>query len=145
MKEQNYEHHRFYYWPHHFLFYGCVALASALCLFGFWQYPEQRFLWAVTYFLVLLIVGLGFMTRQHYSLGNQNRIVRLEMRLRYYLLTGKRFEEIERQLSFGRIAALRFASDEELPALIGRAVNENLTSDQIKRAIKHWLPDKMRV
>jgi len=85
------------------------------------------------------------MLRQHYALGNQNRIVRLEMRLRYYQLTQKRFEPLEQQLSFNQIAALRFASDEELIELIRRAINESLSPKDIKKAIQNWTPDYMRV
>ena len=84
------------------------------------------------------------MLRQHYALGNQNRIVRLELRFRYFVLTQKRLEPIEAQLSFGQLAALRFAPDEELPALVDRAVKEQLSGKEIKLAIKNWLPDEMR-
>lgn len=145
MKEQNYKNHIFYYLPHHLFFYGSVAVAFVLCGIGFYHYPEQRVLWAMVAFAVFMIVWLAFMTRQHYALGSQNRTVRLEMRLRYYILTSKRFEEIEKQLSFYRIAALRFASDEELPELINAAISEKLSSTEIKRRIKNWLPDTMRV
>ena len=85
------------------------------------------------------------MLRQHYALGNQNRIVRLEMRLRYYQLTGKRLEPLEEKLSFGQIAALRFASDAELLPLMERAEKENLSPKQIKQAIQNWQGDYMRV
>jgi len=95
--------------------------------------------------LLVIIAWLSFMMRQHYALNNQNRIVRLELRFRYYVLTGKRLEPIEQKLSFGQLAALRFASDEELPALTERAVNENLSSDAIKKSIKNWQADNMRV
>ncbi len=88
---------------------------------------------------------LSFMLRQHYALTNQNRTVRLEMRLRYYQLTGKRLEPIEEQLSFGQLAALRFASDDELPALVQKALSEHMTADAIKRSIKNWVADDMRV
>ena len=40
-----------------------------------------------------------------------------------------------------QIVALRFASDAELPGLLERAEREQLTADQIKRAIKNWVPD----
>ena len=85
------------------------------------------------------------MMRQHYALINQNRTVRLELRLRYFILTQKRFEEVEARLKSSQIYALRFAPDTELPALVERALNENLSGDDIKRAIKQWLPDTMRV
>ena len=85
------------------------------------------------------------MVRQHYALGNQNRIVRLEIRLRYYILTGKRFEQIEEQLSFKQIAALRFAADDELGPLIERAISQKLSPEQIKKSIVNWQADNMRV
>jgi hypothetical protein len=85
------------------------------------------------------------MLRQHYALGNQNRIIRLEIRLRYFQITGKRFEEIEKDLSIPQIVALRFASDEQLLMLIQEALNKNLSSDSIKRSIQNWQPDNMRV
>lgn len=85
------------------------------------------------------------MMRQHYALICQNRIVRLEMRLRYYQLTQKRLEAIEDQLSFGQLAAVRFASDEEFVPLLEKAIREKLSPDEIKKAIKNWQPDYMRV
>ena len=85
------------------------------------------------------------MLRQHYALNNQNRIVRLEMRFRYYTLTHERLEPLEINLSFGQLAALRFASDEELPTLVQRALKENLSPKDIKKSIRVWLPDHMRV
>lgn len=85
------------------------------------------------------------MLRQHYALGNQDRIVRLELRFRYYVLTGKRLEPLESNLSIRQMAALRFAPDEELPAMVERAIKENLSAPQIKKSIVHWLPDHMRV
>ena len=66
------------------------------------------------------------------------------MRLRYFELTGKRLEEIESQLGLGRVCALRFASDAELPALVQRALAENLSADEIKKAVKNWQADDMR-
>lgn len=145
MKKQDYHNHIFYYWPHHFFFYGAVIIGFAVSGAGFYLYPGQRVVWAMLAFFIFLIVWLAFMTRQHYALGNQDRTVRLEMRLRYYILTGKRFEDIESQLSFDRIAALRFAPDDELIQLIDAAIIEQLSADEIKRRIKNWLPDTKRV
>lgn len=102
-------------------------------------------LWLMVALLIVLIAGLAFMTRQHYALGLQDRLVRQELRLRYYILSGQRLEDVEKQLPFKVIAALRFASDEELIPLIHRAISERLTPDQVKRSIRSWLPDTMRV
>lgn len=69
----------------------------------------------------------------------------LEFKLRYYQLAQKSFSDIENNLSFKQVAALRFASDDELLFLIGKAIAENLSPDTIKRQIKNWKPDYMRV
>ncbi len=85
------------------------------------------------------------MMRQHYALGNQNRIVRLEFRLRHFELLGKSSIETEKQLSFSQLAALRFADDMEFKLLLDKAIKENLSADDIKRSIRNWQADDMRV
>jgi hypothetical protein len=76
-----------------------------------------------------------------YTTKLQDRIIKLEMRLRgAQLLSGAQQATLNR-LSNPQVVALRFASDEELPSLLERAEREQLTADQIKQAIKHWLPD----
>lgn len=85
------------------------------------------------------------MMRQHYALTNQNRTVRLEMRLRYYQLTQLRFEPLEKKFSFKQIAALRFAGDDELLSLIDKTFEEKLSPDAIKKSITDWQEDHMRV
>jgi len=145
MKQQNYSNHAKYYTPHHFIFYPLILvflIASITCIV---KYPEEALLWAAVTGIMLLIGWLSFMMRQHYAITNQDRIIRLELRLRYYILTQQRLEPIEQQLRFGQLAALRFASDAELPALIQRAVKEQLSSSDIKKAIQNWEPDHMRV
>jgi hypothetical protein len=109
------------------------------------HHPDQREIWMAIIAILILIGGSSFMMRQHYALGNQNRLVRLELRFKYYLLTGKRLELHEPKLSFGQLAALRFVSDEELSALVDRTLNENLSPGELKNMIVHWLPDHMRV
>jgi len=146
MKKQGYNNHRSYYAPHHFIFYPIVLFLLALAVYG-WVHdePGHEWLWIVVGAGVLLIGWLSFMMRQHYALTLQNRLVRMEMRFRYFTLTGQRLEPLEQQLSFGQLAALRFAPDEELPALLKRALEEGLSPAHIKKSIKNWLPDYMRV
>ena len=134
-----------YYTAHHFVFYPLLLIAISISVYKYNHHPDQKHIWGAVMALFFFIGWSSFMMRQHYALGNQNRIIRLELRFRYYLITGKRFEPLEDKLSFRQLAALRFASDEELVGLIDRAINENLTSRQIKKTILHWLPDHMRV
>lgn len=145
MKKQDYSNHVRYYTPHHFVFYPVAIAGICLGIWGILKYPDQKYLWIAITLLFCLVACLSFMMRQHYALNNQNRVVRLELRLRYYQLTGQRLEPLEQKLSLKQLSALRFASDEELPGLIHNAITENLSPDAIKKSIRNWLPDEMRV
>ena len=145
MAAQNYSNHIRFYPAHHFVFLPlslALIIVSATFIFKF---PQERHLWIATTVLLVMITWVCIMLRQHYALNNQNRIVRLEMRLRYYELTGKRLESVEQQLTFGQLSALRFASDDELLSLMEKALKEHLAPNDIKKQIKHWVPDEMRV
>lgn len=145
MQQQNYKNHIRFYTPHHFVFYPVLLVCLCISLWLAFDRPGQCIEWLFISLLLLLTGWLSFMMRQHYALNNQNRIIRLEMRFRYYVLTGKRLDLLEDQLSFGQIAALRFASDEELPGLLDRALQEQLAPAAIKKLIGRWNPDHMRV
>ncbi|RYU95076.1 DUF6526 family protein [Emticicia agri] len=145
MEKQNYQNHVRYYPLHHFIFYPVAGFLMGLCIYFSSQYQEQQLIWIVMSSVVFLVIWLSYMLRQHYALINQDRIVRLELRFRYYLLTKKRLELIEHKLTLKQLLALRFASDEELPELIEEAAAINLSAKEIKQSIKNWTPDYMRV
>lgn len=145
MSKQNYHNHVRYYPPHHFFFYPIVFVLLFISVREAINQTGDKTIWIVIALLTVMITWLSFMTRQHYALTLQNRMVRLEMRLRYYQLTGQRLEPLEQRLSFRQIAALRFASDEELEPLLQRTLTEGLTPADIKKSIKNWTPDLMRV
>jgi hypothetical protein len=71
----------------------------------------------------------------------QDRIIKLEMRMRAAALLSPDRLQLLGRLTNKQIAALRFASDGELPSLVERAARENLKPDDIKRAVKLWVPD----
>lgn len=143
MKKQDYSNHVQYYTPHHFIFYPLCLVLLVMGIRGIYRHNSLE--WIIITALVVLLIWLSFMLRQHYALTCQNRIVRLELRFRYFVLTGERLDLLEDRLSFGQLAALRFASDEELPALVKRALAEGLSPDAIKRSVRNWMPDTMRV
>lgn len=142
MKPQNYSNHIRYYIPHHFIFYPVILTGIIISAVAAAKYHEQLYIWLAIMALFLIVGILSFMLRQHYALGNQDRIVRVEMRLRYFILTGKQLDE--KNLSLGQICALRFECDEELPALTQRAITEKLSPDAIKKSVKNWQADDMR-
>ncbi len=107
-----------------------------------WPLHSRSHLWwiVVAIALVLVVVRLrGYATR------NQDRIIRLEERLRYAALLQPAQLDRASALTMGQIVALRFASDAELPALLDRTLAENLASKQIKQSITTWRPDHQRV
>lgn len=99
----------------------------------------------------ILLVLAGFVlflmpiVARIYATKNQDRIIRMEMRQRYFELTGSSFRPIEKLLSKQQIIALRFAADEELIELIDRAIKEELSARTIKQSVKQWQPDYWRV
>ena len=81
-----------------------------------------------------------------YATKVQDRIIRLEMRLRLErVLPKERHADIDR-LSVSHLIGLRFASDAELPGLIDNVLSGTLkTAKEIKRSVKNWQPDTLRV
>jgi hypothetical protein len=72
----------------------------------------------------------------------QDRAIRAEENLRHYVLTGKLLDP---RVTTRQVISLRFAPDEELVALAQKAAEENLSEDEIKKAIKNWRSDDYRV
>jgi hypothetical protein len=94
--------------------------------------------------VAVALVLLAFTVRV-FALTVQDRVIRLEMRLRLArLLSPDRHGDIDR-LTIDQLVSLRFASDEELPGLVQRVLDENIASrKQIKQMIRHWTPDSLR-
>jgi hypothetical protein len=94
----------------------------------------------ITAITVALMIIFWFV--RVFPLKAQDRAIRSEENLRYYVLTGKLLDP---RLSIRQIISLRFASDAELPALAQRATAENMTPDAIKQAVKSWRADHDRL
>lgn len=87
----------------------------------------------------------GVVASRIMALTVQNRLIRLEMRLRLKDLLSGELLERSRKLSVRQLIALRFASDKELPALVERTLDgEFATPKDIKRAITDWQADWLR-
>jgi hypothetical protein len=83
---------------------------------------------------------------RNFALTVQDRLIRLEERLRLAELLPADLEPRIGELSVGQLAALRFASDQELPALVRQVLDEKLTDrKEIKRRVKSWRADHLRV
>ncbi len=92
--------------------------------------------------LVAIILLMYFIYVRGFAVKVQDRAIRGEESLRHFAMTGKLPDP---RLTMGQIIALRFAGDDEYLALVQRALNENLKSADIKKAIKNWKADNDRV
>jgi len=144
MKTQSYKNHVRFYPPHHFVYYPILIVFMLFAIY-FAFTTAEKLLWGFITVIFIFLFCLAFMLRQHYALILQNRIVKLELRYRYFVLTGTRFENIEYKFTEDQLFAFRFASDTEFLPLIDRALAENLSGDAIKQAIVNWKGDYNRV
>lgn len=144
MADQNYSNHRRYVLGYHVV----LAIVVLLCLVGSlvqlyraWTQGEGRVISALLVLLAVAAAQLYWYCRI-FPLKAQDRVIRAEERLRHYLLTG---ELPDGRLDVRQFVGLRFASDEEFPALARRAAEEGMREDAIKRAVEVWRPDTYRV
>ncbi len=106
------------------------------------RHPHLGSLWRVVLALALVVLAVKART---YALKAQDRVIRLEERLRLAALLPEPLRARIGELQIRQLIALRFASDAELPALVERALTEKLTEKQIKQAVQNWRPDEYRV
>jgi hypothetical protein len=92
--------------------------------------------------LVSVSLVLLFFYLRQFATGNQDRVIRAEENFRSFRLTGKMLDS---RLTRGQIIALRFADDTEYAALSDKAISENLSSTDIKKAVQQWRADHHRV
>ena len=145
MNTQNYQNHRKFYTPHHFIYLPLLGILEIVGMVQIFRDGNNQLIWILFSILIFLLIFLAFMVRQHYALGNQNRIIRLEFQQRYFEIFGKRSDEVVEKLNFGQISALRFAYDEEFKILLNKALNENISGEEIKKSISKWRADFHRV
>jgi hypothetical protein len=142
---QNLKNHTRFDPPWHF-FIAPVLLLNILFSIGYaiHHWPEHRVLclwWILLSVVVLMAVGKA---RAH-SMMVQDRVIRLEERLRMKALLGADEYARAEALTADQLIGLRFASDAELPGLVKKTLDQNLTRKQIKELIVSWRPDYLRV
>jgi FlaA1/EpsC-like NDP-sugar epimerase len=144
MKEQNNKNHARMVPGFHYVLTPLALLTTlAAVVYWVWSMFEEGFLISSSLILLVsLITTIGLFFTRMFATTVQDRAIRAEENLRYYTLTGNL---LDAQLSIKQIVALRFASDEEFPNLCKKTVEENLTSEEIKKAIKTWKADHNRV
>jgi hypothetical protein len=92
-----------------------------------------------------MVLTGGLILTRRYSLKVQDRLIRLEEQIRYERLLKPELRTRAASLTLPQTIALRFASDGELPGLVERTLEENLSVLDIKKRIQVWRPDHQRV
>ena len=143
MNEQNYANHARVVKGFHLLLGSFLVIGTISSLVNIWlQWSAKDQVFSSILIALLFICGiLLFIFTRTFPLKAQDRAIRAEENLRYFILTRK---PLDSRITMGQVIALRFAPDDEFIVLADRAINENLSPDEIKKAIKNWRADEHR-
>ncbi len=142
MEEQNFKNHaKLVKGFHGLLFLSIIALLIGAVINLFNTSSENLYLASLMVLIAVIFLIMSWFVRS-FPLKAQDRAIKAEENLRYYVMTGKLFPI---DLKMSQIIALRFASDEEFVPLVEKALKENLSNKQIKMLIKNWKADFYRV
>jgi hypothetical protein len=139
---QNFENHTKLVPAWHF-----VAAPILLLNLGVSIYNVVKFQSFYNIVLLLLAVALLIVwaLSRVFTLTVQDRVIRLEMRLRLAELLSADMRPRIPEFTVAQLVSLRFASDAELPALAKKVLDEKINDRKaIKKMIKNWQPDELR-
>ncbi len=137
--EQNFKNHVRFSPLFHFFAIPVTLIGTG---FSIYELTKAQNLNQVLFLMAFVLILVTLLITRLSALTVQNRAIKTAETLRYYILSNK---SLPSTLKPAQIIALRFASDEELVDLIERAIAENLSSKEIKMAIKNWKGDYHRV
>ena len=140
--EQSYKNHIRLFPPFHFFVLPVFLINVIVTAWLLYRTPSRLGVWQLVVAVALLLAAL---TARVMALAVQDRVIRLEMRLRMRELLPPDLQARIPSITREQCVALRFASDAELPALVRRVVAGELKSSaEIKRQITHWQGDYLR-
>lgn len=140
---QTYQNHTRWFPLVHFVIFPLLLFNLIWQSVRLYQEPSwDRAEWVL---MALVFAAMNVAARLQ-SLKAQDRVIRLEEKLRFREVLSKDLAKKAENLKTSQLIALRFASDEELPNLVERTLNgEFKDSKEIKLAIKNWRGDYLRV
>ena len=139
---QSFKSHARFDPPYHMVTATVLAVNLFIALSFAWKYPNYFSFWLV---ILSLAVWIPLVKVRSYPLKVQDRVIRLEERLRLQALAPAEWHAQIYRLTEDQLIALRFASDDEVVELAKQALEHNLDRNQIKERIKIWRPDYYRV
>jgi len=139
---QNYSNHtRFHPLFHMFL----LPVAGINILAAAWHLFRHPGLWAAWFVILALAGATAIVMIRTYALKVQDRVIRLEERLRLSQLLAEPLRGRIGDLTEQQLIAIRFACDAEVPALVEKVLAGTMLPRDIKQAIDSWRPDYFRV
>jgi hypothetical protein len=143
MAQQSYENHGRIRPAFHYFVIPVLVINIVVALARLYKVPSLGSGWGVIFAAGLLM--LGFMSRVQ-PLSVQDRVIRLEMRLRLREILPPDLAARIYELTPRQLIAMRFAGDAELPELTREVLAGNLpTTKAIKMRVKNWQRDDLRV
>jgi hypothetical protein len=144
-QEQNLKNHGRMDPPFHFFVFVVLVANLVFAVFHLVRHWEDSYI-ASSWFLVLsLAVFIPLFKIRLYPLKVQDRVIRLEERIRLQALAPAEWHTQIYRLSEDQLIGLRFASDDEVVELAKQALEGNLNRKQIKERIKSWRADNWRI
>ena len=140
---QTYTNHTRWHPPFHFFLAPGSIVLLILTIVNVVRHYRRLEAWILVLMGVLFFVAV-FLLRAN-PLRAQDRIIRLEERLRFQAQLPAQLNARFGELTEGQVVALRFASDAELAALVERVLAAKTPPGDIKKAIVTWRPDTFRV
>lgn len=142
-KTQDFGSHRRFIPAWHFFALPVLGANAVVFAYRFVRYPNVDTGWAM---LVAIALVVGLFVSRSMPLRAQDRIIRLEERARLERVLPADLRARIGELKESQLIAIRFAPDDEVPELTRRTLNGELKSQaEIKRAIRNWRADHLRV
>jgi cell division protein FtsL len=142
MSEQNYKNHGRIDPVFHLFIFGILLINLIAAIVHLVKLPNVLTVWFVVLSLTAII--LMFKVRL-YNLKVQDRVIRLEERIRLQALAPTEWHTQIYRLSVDQLIGLRFAADDEVVELAKHALEKGLNRKQIKERIKNWRADDWRI
>ncbi|MFO7721226.1 MAG: DUF6526 family protein [Gillisia sp.] len=142
MKQQNFKNHSKFVIGYHVVTFLAILAFLGGSIRNVWKSSQDNLYSATLLVLLAFILLFMFFFIRTFALKAQDRAIRAEEKLRYFILTGK---PISNKLTTRQFVGLRFAPDEEFVAMVEKAVTENLSENDIKKSIKNWKADNYRL
>ena len=139
---QNFKNHGRLDPPFHIVLITVLTVNLALAIVNLVHHFDYDSEWLV---VLSIAVFIPVFKLRAYPLKVQDRVIRLEERLRLQALAPAEWHTQIYRLTEDQLIGLRFASDDEVVALAKVALEQNLNRKQIKERIKSWRPDNWRV